>query len=186
MRRCNSLTLSLRLLLSTRLYKIIITELQAKASGQWRVSCLRQVWSKSYTANNTAKGTNVLGMERYRKGFIMYQSYLSWSEAKDDELFIPGGVVACSAESRPVGATRSVDVHLLWRSAFREASQHVQHSTLDHVQVAGKRRRVAARGLRGRAEEGVDHVDVSACLHDEADACDTAGPAGEMQRRATG
>jgi hypothetical protein len=27
-------------------------------------------------------------MERYSENFIMYQSYLSWSEAKDDELFI--------------------------------------------------------------------------------------------------
>jgi hypothetical protein len=27
-------------------------------------------------------------MEQYTENFIMYQSYLSWSEAKDDELFI--------------------------------------------------------------------------------------------------
>jgi hypothetical protein len=30
-------------------------------------------------------------MERYSENFIMYQSYLSWSEAKDDELFISLG-----------------------------------------------------------------------------------------------
>lgn len=33
----------------------------------------------------------MLGMERYSENFIMYQSYLSWSEAKDDELFISLG-----------------------------------------------------------------------------------------------
>ncbi|OSS44887.1 hypothetical protein B5807_09374 [Epicoccum nigrum] len=86
-------TLSFKIDLATiqetaRLYKIVITELQAKASGQWRVSCLHQVWATSYTANSTVRGGNVLGMERYIENFIMYQSYLSWSEAKDDELFI--------------------------------------------------------------------------------------------------
>ncbi|CAG5178535.1 uncharacterized protein ALTATR162_LOCUS8749 [Alternaria atra] len=89
-------TLSFKIDLATlqetaRLYKIVITELQAKASGQWRVSCLHQVWATSYTANSTARGGNVLGMERYSENFIMYQSYLSWSEAKDDELFISLG-----------------------------------------------------------------------------------------------
>lgn len=71
----------------------MITELQAKASGSWRVSCLHQVWSTSYTANSTARGGNVLGMERYKENFIMYQSYLLWSEAKDDELFINLGLM---------------------------------------------------------------------------------------------
>ncbi|KAL1605722.1 hypothetical protein SLS59_003526 [Nothophoma quercina] len=90
-------TLSFKLDLATlqetaRLYKILITELQAKASGQWRVSCLHQVWATSYTTNSTARGGNVLGMERYTDNFIMYQSYLSWSEAKDDELFINLGL----------------------------------------------------------------------------------------------
>jgi hypothetical protein len=89
-------TLSFKIDLATlqetaRLYKIMLTELQAKASGQWRVSCLHQVWATSYTANSTARGGNVLGMERYSDNFIMYQSYLSWSEAKDDELFIRSG-----------------------------------------------------------------------------------------------
>jgi hypothetical protein len=32
-------------------------------------------------------------MERYKENFIMYQSYLSWSEAKDDELFINLGLM---------------------------------------------------------------------------------------------
>ncbi|KAF2123852.1 FAD-binding domain-containing protein [Dothidotthia symphoricarpi CBS 119687] len=90
-------TLSFKIDLATlqetaRLYKIMITELQAKASGQWRVSCLHQVWSTRYTANSMYKGGNVLGMERYTENFIMYQSYLSWSEAKDDELFINQGL----------------------------------------------------------------------------------------------
>lgn len=31
-------------------------------------------------------------MERFDKNFDMYQSYLSWSEAKDDELFINQGL----------------------------------------------------------------------------------------------
>jgi hypothetical protein len=62
---------------TARLYNIVITELQAKASGQWRVSCLHQVWATSYTANSTARGGNVLGMEHYSENFIMYQSYLS-------------------------------------------------------------------------------------------------------------
>ncbi|KZM24384.1 flavin adenine dinucleotide binding [Ascochyta rabiei] len=91
-------TLSFKIDLATlqetaRLYKIMLTELQAKASGQWRVSCLHQVWSTSYTANSTARGGNALGMERYSENFIMYQSYLSWSEAKDDELFMNLGVM---------------------------------------------------------------------------------------------
>jgi hypothetical protein len=77
---------------SARLYKIVISKLQAKASGQWRVSCLHQVWATGYTANSTAKGENVLGMERYSENFIMYQTYLSWSEAEDDELFISLGL----------------------------------------------------------------------------------------------
>ncbi|KAF3043991.1 hypothetical protein E8E12_004916 [Didymella heteroderae] len=41
----------------------------------------------------TTRGGNVLGMERYGESFMMYQSYLSWSEAKDDELFIGLGKV---------------------------------------------------------------------------------------------
>jgi hypothetical protein len=32
-------------------------------------------------------------MERYKENFIMYQTYLSWSEAKDDELFINLGLM---------------------------------------------------------------------------------------------
>jgi hypothetical protein len=91
-------TLSFKLDLATlqetaRLYKIVITELQAKASGSWRVSCLHQVFATSYTVQSAAKGGNVLGMERYKENFIMYQSYLSWSEAKDDALFINLGVM---------------------------------------------------------------------------------------------
>lgn len=78
---------------TARLYAIMLAELQAKASGQWRVSCLHQIWSPLYTANSTARGGNVLGMERYRENFIMYQSYLSWSEAEDDELFIDLGKI---------------------------------------------------------------------------------------------
>lgn len=35
----------------------------------------------------------MLGMERYKENFIMYQLYLSWSEAKDDELFINLGLM---------------------------------------------------------------------------------------------
>ena len=31
-------------------------------------------------------------MERFDENFIVYQSYLSWSEAKDDELFINLGI----------------------------------------------------------------------------------------------
>jgi hypothetical protein len=70
----------------------MLAEIQAKASGSWRISCLHQVWSTLYTANSTARGGNVLGMERYTENFDMYQSYLSWSEAKDDELFINQGL----------------------------------------------------------------------------------------------
>ncbi|KAF3052652.1 hypothetical protein E8E11_011502 [Didymella keratinophila] len=73
---------------TARLYAIMLAELRVKASGQWRVLCLHQVWSPLYTANSIARGGNVLGMERYKENFIMYQSYLSWSMAKDDELFI--------------------------------------------------------------------------------------------------
>jgi len=76
---------------TARLYDIMLTELRAKASGQWRISCLHQVFATSYTANSTARGGNVLGLERYTENFIMYQSYLLWSEAKDDDLFITQG-----------------------------------------------------------------------------------------------
>ncbi|KAK3215622.1 hypothetical protein GRF29_8g598138 [Pseudopithomyces chartarum] len=78
---------------TARLYKILITEIQAKASGDYRISCLSQVWSTSYTANSTAKGGNVLGTERYKENFIMYQSYLLWSEPKDDKLFMDLGLM---------------------------------------------------------------------------------------------
>jgi hypothetical protein len=70
----------------------MLAEIQSKASGSWRISCLHQVWSTLYTANSTVRGGNVLGMERYDENFNMYQSYLSWSEAKDDELFINQGL----------------------------------------------------------------------------------------------
>lgn len=87
--RTLSFKLDLPTMLETaRLYEIMLAELRAKASGSWRVSCLSQVWATSYTANSTARGGNVLGMERYTENFVMYQSYLLWSEAKDDELFI--------------------------------------------------------------------------------------------------
>ena len=79
--------------MTARLYKILITEIQAKASGSYRISCLSQVWSTSYTANSTAKGGNVLGTERYKENFIMYQSYLLWSEPKDDKLFMDLGLM---------------------------------------------------------------------------------------------
>lgn len=90
-------TLSFKLDLATlqetaRLYEIMLSNIQAKASGSWRISCLHQVWSTLYTANSTARGGNVLGMERYTENFDMYQSYLSWSEAKDDDLFINEGL----------------------------------------------------------------------------------------------
>jgi hypothetical protein len=92
--RTISFKLDLATLLETaRLYTIVITQLQAKASGSWRVSCLHQVFATSYTAQSAAKGGNVLGMKRYKENFIMYQSYLSWSEAKDDELFINLGLM---------------------------------------------------------------------------------------------
>lgn len=35
----------------------------------------------------------MLGMERFTENFDMYQSYLSWSEAEDDELFINLGLM---------------------------------------------------------------------------------------------
>ena len=42
----------------------------------------------------------MLGMERYSDNFIMYQSYLSWSEAKDDELFISQGLALTNGIQR--------------------------------------------------------------------------------------
>ncbi|PVI04224.1 FAD-binding domain-containing protein [Periconia macrospinosa] len=98
---------------TARLYKIMLTELQAKASGQWRVSCLHQVWATSYTANSTARGGNVLGMERYTENFIMYQSYLSWSEAKDDDLFINLGL-ALTDGIQKFAASKGTDVEYLY------------------------------------------------------------------------
>ncbi|CAI6341386.1 unnamed protein product [Periconia digitata] len=98
---------------TARLYKLVITELQAKASGQWRVSCLHQVWSTSYTADSEAKGGNVLGMERYTENFIMYQSYLSWSEAKDDELFIDLGIMLTDGIQK-FAASAGTDVKYLY------------------------------------------------------------------------
>ncbi|KNG49656.1 40s ribosomal protein s21 [Stemphylium lycopersici] len=91
-------TLSFKIDLATlqetaRLYNIIIKELQAKASGEWRISCLHQIFATNYTANSTVRGGNVLGRERYGENFTIYQSYLIWSEAKDDQLFIDLGKI---------------------------------------------------------------------------------------------
>lgn len=90
--RTLSFTPSLPTLLETaRLYSTLLATLRAHASGQWRISCLHQLISPRYTANSTARGGNVLGLNRYPDDFIMYQSYLSWSEEKDDALFTQAG-----------------------------------------------------------------------------------------------
>lgn len=46
-------------------------------------SCFHRRLLTSHTANSTGEGDNVLGMERYEENFIIYQSYLSFSEATE-------------------------------------------------------------------------------------------------------
>lgn len=117
---------------TARLYKILITELQAKASGQWRVSCLHQIWSTSYTAQSVAKGGSVLGMERYTENFIMYQSYLSWSEAVDDELFINLGLMLTEG-IQEFAATKGTAVDYLYLNYADKDQDPLSAYSIDKV-----------------------------------------------------
>ncbi|KAF1844012.1 FAD-binding domain-containing protein [Cucurbitaria berberidis CBS 394.84] len=74
------------------IFKDVLANLKAKATGDWGIYVLYQPLPPAYTRNSAAKGGNVLGFERFKDQVLcLYQPYISWQGAQQDALFQGAG-----------------------------------------------------------------------------------------------
>ncbi|CAN9290608.1 unnamed protein product [Alternaria alternata] len=74
------------------IYMDIISNLKAKATGDWQIYVLYQPLPPSYWRQSASKGGNMLGLERFGEQVLcLYQPYISWQGAEQDALFQGAG-----------------------------------------------------------------------------------------------
>lgn len=69
------------------LFKSMIQKLEAEATGDWRAMALYQPIPTLFAEHSKARGGNVLGLDRFDENLIMYEPYIAWKGAEQDELF---------------------------------------------------------------------------------------------------
>ncbi|CAE7192935.1 hypothetical protein PTNB85_06346 [Pyrenophora teres f. teres] len=74
------------------IYLDVLSGLKAKATGDWAIYTLFQPLPPAYWKDSAAKGGNVLGLERFGEQVLcLYQPYLMWEGAVQDDLFQAAG-----------------------------------------------------------------------------------------------
>ncbi|OAL46185.1 FAD binding domain-containing protein [Pyrenochaeta sp. DS3sAY3a] len=74
------------------IYKDVLANLKAKATGDWGIYVLYQPLPPAYWRNSASRGGNVLGLERFGNQVLcLYQPYISWQGAGQDALFQQAG-----------------------------------------------------------------------------------------------
>ncbi|RAR12596.1 fad binding domain-containing protein [Stemphylium lycopersici] len=74
------------------IYMEELSTLKAKATGDWQIYVLYQPLPPSYWRQSAEKGGNVLGLERFGEEVLcLYQPYISWQGAEQNELFQTAG-----------------------------------------------------------------------------------------------
>ncbi|EUC35856.1 hypothetical protein COCCADRAFT_34712 [Bipolaris zeicola 26-R-13] len=90
------------------IYKDELSKLKAKATGDWGIYVLYQPLPPAYWRGSTAKGGNVLGLERFGEQVLcLYQPYISWQGSHQDALFQAAGANLISrirAYAQSIGA----------------------------------------------------------------------------------
>ncbi|CAK3852891.1 Bifunctional solanapyrone synthase [Lecanosticta acicola] len=69
------------------LFKQVIAKLEEEASGDWRAMALYQPIPTLFAEHSKGRGGNLLGLERFDENLIMYEPYMMWKGAEQDELF---------------------------------------------------------------------------------------------------
>ncbi|KAK1908458.1 hypothetical protein P3342_009307 [Pyrenophora teres f. teres] len=74
------------------IYLDVLSGLKAKATGDWAIYTLFQPLPPAYWKDSAAKGGNVLGLDRFGEQVLcLYQPYLMWEGAVQDDLFQAAG-----------------------------------------------------------------------------------------------
>ncbi|KAF7672480.1 fad binding domain-containing protein [Alternaria burnsii] len=74
------------------IYMDVLSNLKAKATGDWQIYVLYQPLPPSYWRQSASKGGNMLGLERFGEQVLcLYQPYISWQGAEQDALFQGAG-----------------------------------------------------------------------------------------------
>ncbi|KAF7193639.1 FAD-dependent monooxygenase CTB5 [Pseudocercospora fuligena] len=68
-------------------YENVTKTLVAQAKGDWAIYTLYQPIPTLFSRHSKEKGGNVLGLDRFKENLIMYEPYLKWQGADQDELF---------------------------------------------------------------------------------------------------
>ncbi|KAJ4351001.1 hypothetical protein N0V95_004235 [Ascochyta clinopodiicola] len=75
-----------------KIYMDVLANLKAKATGEWQIYVLYQPLPPAYWRHSAARGGNILGLERFNgQTLCLYQPYLSWQGAHQDDLFQQAG-----------------------------------------------------------------------------------------------
>ncbi|RMZ66126.1 FAD binding domain containing [Pyrenophora seminiperda CCB06] len=74
------------------IYLDVLSNLKAKATGDWAIYTLYQPLPPAYWRESAARGGNVLGLERFGEQVLcLYQPYIMWQGSQQDELFQAAG-----------------------------------------------------------------------------------------------
>ncbi|KAH6637692.1 hypothetical protein C7974DRAFT_374351 [Boeremia exigua] len=75
-----------------KIYLEVVANLKTKVTGEWQIYILYQPLAPAYWKDSAARGGNVLGLERFNgQTLCLYQPYMSWQGAAQNELFQQAG-----------------------------------------------------------------------------------------------
>ncbi|KAI7258145.1 hypothetical protein KC343_g2476 [Hortaea werneckii] len=69
------------------LWLIVVQRLKTEAKGPWEGHQLYQPMPPTFGKDSVAHGGNALGLDRFDETLILYEPYLSWTYAEQDDLF---------------------------------------------------------------------------------------------------
>ncbi|KAJ8112102.1 hypothetical protein OPT61_g5446 [Boeremia exigua] len=75
-----------------KIYMEVVANLKAKATGEWQIYILYQPLTPAFWRDSAVRGGNILGLERFDgQTLCIYEPYISWQGAAQDELFQQAG-----------------------------------------------------------------------------------------------
>lgn len=72
---------------ANELFQDVVATLKASATGSYNVFALYQPIPQAIIKQGPAHGGNLLGLDRFNDTLVLYQPYLAWTGAEQDDLF---------------------------------------------------------------------------------------------------
>ncbi|KAF2803591.1 FAD-binding domain-containing protein [Mytilinidion resinicola] len=89
------------------LHNIVVEKVKAhKATGNWTVQDMVQPIPTIFTKHSVEKGGNMLGLDRFDENLVLFQTYLAWEGAEQDDFFQSTGdwyIAQLSAYAKSIG-----------------------------------------------------------------------------------